>query len=114
MKSIDSKWKVGPEFRESNTGTDANRWSAETGLEATTHNGHKIGIDYRRRDIDNGTGRNDGHDDGVWLTWSIPVWKDTSRSNKEKQLEERIAALEKRLAGQNQTQDTSESQSNTP
>lgn len=104
VKSVDSHWQVGPEMRENNVGEDANRWTAQTGLEATTHNGHKIGVSYRRRDIDNGMGRNDGNDNGVWLTWSIPVWKDTSRADKEKQtdkekeLERRVADLEKRLS----------------
>jgi len=103
IKSVDSTWRVGPEMRQSDTGTDANRWTAQSGLEATTHNGHKIGFDYRRRDIDNGMGRNDGHDDGVWLTWSIPLWADSRRpTRKEEELERRIAALEKRLqAGEN-------------
>lgn len=105
VQNIHSTGRVGPDIRETDSGTNNNRWTAQTGFEATTYNGHKFGLEYRRRDTDNGIGNNDGHDDSVWLTWSVPVWKDTSRPNKEKQkekqLEQRIAALEKRLADQN-------------
>ncbi len=97
VKSVESKWRVGPDIRETDSGTNNNRWTNQSGLEATTYNGHKLGLEYRRRDTDNGTGNNDGHDDSVWLTWSIPVWVDTSRPSKEAELEKRIAELEKRL-----------------
>jgi len=104
VQHIESKGRVGPDIRETDSGTNNNRWTAQTGFEATTYNGHKFGLEYRRRDTDNGIGNNDGHDDSVWLTWSVPVWKDTSRPNKEKQLEQRIAALERRLADQDRPQ----------
>ena len=97
VKTVESKWRAGPEFRQNNIGAEDERWTAQTGFEATTHNGHKWGVEYRRRDLNDGAGRNDGHDDGVWLTWSFPVWNDTSRPNKEAELEKRIAELEKRL-----------------
>lgn len=97
IKSVESRDKVGPDFRENAIGKDFNEWTAQTGLEATTYNGHRIGLEYRRRDYQGGSGRNDGEDNGVWLTWSIPVWNDTSRPNKEKLLEQRIANLENKL-----------------
>lgn len=104
IKSVDSTGRAGNEFRQSDSGTELNRWTAQTGFEASTYNGHKFGVDYRRRDIDDGMGRNDGHDDGVWFTWSIPVWVDTSRPSKEKELERRVAELEKRLKGVHETE----------
>ena len=97
VKNVESKWRAGPDIREAADGTNNNRWTAQTGFEATTYNGHKLGVEYRRRDTDSGVGNNDGHDDSVWVTWSIPVWADTSRPSKEAALERRIAELEKRL-----------------
>lgn len=98
VKKVTSKWKVGPEFRENDDGTNENRWTGQTGIEAELYNGNKFGITYRRRDIDRAAGINEGHDNGVWLTASFPIWKDTSRTSKEMALERRIAKLEAQLA----------------
>jgi len=101
VKKVTSKWKAGVEAREGKYGSSSNRSLVQTGLEAELYNGQKVGVVYRRRDIGQGAGDNDGHDNGVWLTWSIPIWKDTSRDAGKKlekmRMENRIAALEEKL-----------------
>lgn len=94
-----AKTKVGPEFREDKSGFNSNRWTSQVGLGAEMANGHKFGITYRRRDIDGGSGYNDGHDDGVWLEWQIPIWDaPKKKSASEEEMQRRIAALEEALA----------------
>lgn len=94
-----TKVKGGPEFREDKAGYDSNRWSSQIGLGAEMDNGHKFAITYRRRDIDNGIGSHDGHDNGVWVEWQIPIWNaPKKKSASERELERRIAALEHALS----------------
>ncbi len=72
VKKVTSKWKTGPEFRETSSGTHSERWTIKTGIETELMNGHKFAITYRRRDINNGGG---GNDNGVWLECSFSIWE---------------------------------------
>lgn len=103
VKKTYTKLKGGPEFRQDKAGFNSNRWTSQVGLGAEMDNGHKFGVTYRRRDIDGGLGFNDGHDDGVWVEWQIPIWDaPKKKSASEKEMERRIAALEDALARKNE------------
>ena len=93
LQEIRSKTKVGPEFRhKGSNSTNAERWTAQQGLEFKWDKGINTGLTYRRRDTNHGTGDNDN---GVWFEFSFPLWKATSKKNG---LERRVEALKERLA----------------
>jgi opacity protein-like surface antigen len=72
LTEVRQKWKFGPEFREGSSNTHNERWTIQTGLETKWDNGWKAGVTYRRRDVNDGGG---GHDNGVWIDFSYPLWK---------------------------------------
>jgi len=93
LQEIRSKTKVGPEFRhKGSNSTNAERWTAQQGIEFKWDTGISTGLTYRRRDTNHGTGDNDN---GVWFEFSFPLWK---AANKKSELERRVETLEERLA----------------
>jgi hypothetical protein len=74
LNEVRSKWKTGPEWRRRSNGNSEVRWTAQTGLEGSFSNGHKVGVTYRSRNVsdsDNFAQR----DDGVWVEYSFPLWR---------------------------------------
>jgi len=93
LKEIRSKTKMGPEYRHSGTkNTNKIRYSVQQGFDFKWDKGVTTGLTYRRRDDDNGGGNNDN---GVWFSFSFPLWKAKPQADKS---EARIERLERRLA----------------
>lgn len=100
VKKTHTKFRGGPEMRENRTGQSSNRWATQVGLGMELENGHRFGVTYRRRDIDNGVGGNDGQDNGVWVEWQIPIWEAPRKKSKhEQEMERRLELLEAALRG---------------
>jgi hypothetical protein len=99
VKKTYAKTKFGPECRENADGDSSTRWTAQMGLWTEMDNSHKVGVTYRRRDVDGGGG---GHDNAFWLEWEIPIWKAPERSaTAQIRMEERLALLEADRDGNN-------------
>jgi hypothetical protein len=96
LKEVRGKTKFGPEFRHSGgpgRGTDLTRWTAQQGIDFKWENGWTTGIEYRRRDLDDGA---TDRDNGVWISVSYPLWK--AEPNPKKNVDRRIEELEHRIA----------------
>lgn len=95
LKRVKSSTKFGPSFRHKGSNrTDSIRWTEQQSYSFKWEEGVTTGIQYRRRDADNGNGNNDN---GVFLDFSYPIWKKKSR-NKSQNTFDRMKKLELRLA----------------
>ena len=96
LKEVRSKWKFGPEYK-GDGDSNHERWTAQTGIEASWTNGWKTGIDYRGRYNSHADGY-DKQDQGVWVDFSFPIWSAPSKPDKTKLLEDRIDKLERQIS----------------
>lgn len=96
LEEVRSKTAFGPEYRHSGLrNTNDERWTVQQGIELKWDKGITTGIQYRRRDINDGYGDNENR---VMLEFSIPLWKAESKpselARRVRQLQRRLAALE--------------------
>ncbi len=93
LREVKGKTKFGPSFRHKGSNrTNSVRWTAQQGFDFKWDNGITTGIDFRRRDTDDGNGDNDN---AIFFDVSYPLWKAKKKTDPTKK---RIKKLEKRLA----------------
>ena len=101
VQEVRNKWKFGSEWQHRGNNTEQMRYSVEPSFDFKWDNAWTTGVSYRRRDVDNGSG--DG-EDGLWVDFSYPLWKAPKKpegsAEQIRAMEERIAQLEAKLAGQ--------------
>lgn len=98
LQEVRSNWKIGPEFRDRGE-THHERWTAQTGLEGIWNNGWKTGLEYRNRSNSHTNGY-DEQDNGVWFTFSFPIWT-AKKVDKTAELQKRIERLEAQIKATN-------------
>jgi hypothetical protein len=93
LTEVRNKLSGGPEFRHSGaTRTDSDRYTVQEGVELHWENGVTTGMNYRRRDTDDGDGN---ADNGVFFELGVPLWKAEKKPDANTR---RIETLEKRVA----------------
>ena len=93
LREVRGKTKFGPSFRHKGSSrTDSVRWTVQQGFDFKWDNGITTGVDFRRRDVDDGNGDSTT---GVFFDVSFPVWK---AEEKPDPLRRRLKKLKKRLA----------------
>ena len=103
LKEIRGKNKFGPEYRRSgSSNTDANRWTAQHGVECKWDNWVNTGTTYRYWETVDGV---DDKDNGVWFDISYPLWKKKQPDDLAARVEQleaevaRLAGIVERLDG---------------
>jgi hypothetical protein len=96
LQEVRSKTAFGPEYRHSGQkNTNEERWTVQQGIELKWDKGITTGIQYRRRDVNDGTGDNENR---VMLEFSFPLWKAEPKpsglARRVRELERRLAAIE--------------------
>ena len=84
------KTSFGPEFRNRGNNTSEVRYDARQALELKWDNGCTTGIQYRRRDVDDGSGDNENR---VLVEVGYPLWK----AKKPDKTAQRIDRLERQV-----------------
>lgn len=86
------KTSFGPEFRNRGNNTQEVRYDARQAFDLKWDNGWSTGIQYRRRDVDDGSGDNENR---VLVEVGYPLWK--APKKEEKSTERRIEDLQKQV-----------------
>ena len=85
------KTAFGPEFRNRGNNTSEVRYTEQQGFEVKWDNGWTTGTQYRRRDVDDGSGDNENR---VMFEVGYPIWKAPKKPDK---TAERIESLEREI-----------------
>lgn len=101
------KTSFGPEFRNRGNNTQEVRYAAQQGFEMKWDNGWTTGVQYRRRDVDEGSGDNENR---VLVEVGYPIWKAPKKEDKAtdrriQQLQEQVEEMRARVAGLNGSAD---------
>lgn len=99
------KTSFGPEFRNRGNNTSEVRYTAQQGFEMKWDNGWTTGVQYRRRDVDEGSGDNENR---VLVEVGYPIWKAPKKEDKAtdrriQKLQEEVEEMRDRVAAMNDT-----------
>ena len=94
------KTSFGPEFRNRGNNTQEVRYDARQAFEVKWDNGWTTGIQYRRRDVDDGSGDNENR---VMAEVGYPLWKAPKKEDKAtdrriQELQEQVEEMRARVA----------------
>jgi hypothetical protein len=97
------KTSFGPEFRNRGNNTSEIRYAAQQSFDMKWDNGWTTGVQYRRRDVDEGSGDNENR---VLVEVGYPIWKAPKKEDKAtdrriQQLHEEVESMRARVAAMN-------------
>jgi len=99
VTEVRGKTSFGPEFRNRGNNTSEIRYDARQAIDLKWDNGWTTGVQYRRRDVDEGSGDNENR---VLLEVGYPIWKAPKKPDKTTQqlqeLEEQVQEMRARVA----------------
>lgn len=94
------KTSFGPEFRNRGNNTQEVRYDARQAFEVKWDNGWTTGVQYRRRDVDDGSGDNENR---ILVEVGYPLWKAPKKEDKAtdrriQELHEQVEEMRARVA----------------
>lgn len=97
------KTAFGPEFRNRGNNTSEVRYTTQQGFDVKWDNGWTTAVQYRRRDVDDGSGDNENR---VLFEVGYPLWKAPKKEDKAtdrriQQLQEDVEEIRARVAAMN-------------
>jgi hypothetical protein len=99
VSEVRGKTSFGPEFRNRGNNTSEVRYDVRQGIDVKWDNGWTTGVNYRRRDVDDGSGDNENR---VLFEVGYPLWKAPKKPEKTTQrldeLEHEVQEMRSRVA----------------